>query len=90
MNENPEVKLYGTRMCPYCLAARMLLKNKGVDFEDIPVDNDRELRQEMEKLSGGRTVPQIFIAGKPIGGFDELQTLDSSGELDQLLGNAKN
>lgn len=88
MNNPVEVKLYGTAMCPYCLAARMLLKKKGVDYEDIPVDNDATRRQEMQALSGGRTVPQIFIGGKPIGGFDELNALERNGELDRLLGNS--
>lgn len=73
-------------MCPYCLAARMLLKKKGVEYEDIPVDNDPERRKEMQELSGGRTVPQIFIDGRPIGGFDQLNALERNGELDRLLG----
>jgi len=63
----------------------MLLKKKGLDFEDISVSGDHELRQQMERLSGGRSVPQIFIDDKPIGGFDELYLLEKSGELDRLL-----
>jgi glutaredoxin 3 len=86
MQRKPDIRLYGTRTCSYCLAARMLLKKKGADFEDIAVDNDPARRQEMQALGGGRTVPQIFIDDRPIGGFDELNALQQSGELDRLLG----
>lgn len=64
----------------------MLLKKKGVPYEDILVGNDPLLRQRMQKLSGGWTVPQIFIDGVPIGGFAELHALEQSGELDRMLG----
>ena len=77
--------MYSTEQCPFCLAARMLLKKKGVAFEDILVSQDAELRARMEQLSGRRTVPQIFINDEPIGGFDELYRLDKQGELDELL-----
>ena len=86
MGEQPKVVMYGTATCPYCAAARMLLTKKGVPFEDIPVAHDPELRSRMEQLSGGYTVPQIFINEQPIGGFDELYELDEQGELDKLLG----
>ena len=85
-NPKPKVVLYGTAFCPYCLAARMLLKKKGVDFEDISVSGDDGLRNKMEQLSGGRTVPQIFIDDKPIGGFDDMNKLDREGQLDEMLG----
>jgi glutaredoxin 3 len=63
----------------------MLLKKKGVDYTDIVISRDDDARQEMERLSGRRTVPQIFIGGRSIGGFEELYTLERSGELDSLL-----
>jgi len=63
----------------------MLLTKKGLEFEDISVADDRQLRAEMEQLSGGSTVPQIFINDKPVGGFEELYALDRNGELDRLL-----
>lgn len=82
----PKVVIYGTDTCPYCTAARMLLKKKGVDFDDVLVSGNNELRQEMERRSGGRTVPQIFINDEPIGGFDDMYQLDQEGRLDTLLG----
>lgn len=77
--------MYSTQQCPFCLAARMLLKKKGVAFEDILVSDNAELRATMEQRSGRRTVPQIFINDEPIGGFDELYAMDQRGELDTLL-----
>lgn len=77
--------MYSTEQCPFCLAARMLLKKKGVEFEDILVSQDAGLRARMEQLSGRRTVPQIFINDESIGGFDELYSLDKQGALDDLL-----
>lgn len=86
MTKTPRIEIYGTEFCSFCAAARMLLKRKGLSYEDISVSGDRQGREEMQKLSGRRTVPQIFIDGRPIGGFEELDTLDESGELDRLLG----
>jgi glutaredoxin 3 len=68
------------------MAARMLLKKKGVAFEEISVTGDIAMRREMEALSGRHTVPQIFIDGQAIGGFYELNMLDEEGKLDSLLG----
>lgn len=82
----PPIKLYGTRFCSYCVRARMLLKRKGLEFEDINVGGNTELRAEMMALGGGHTVPQIFIAEQAIGGYDDLAALNRSGELDRLLG----
>lgn len=79
------IRLYGTEHCSFCTAARMLLKKKGVDYDDILVSRDVEVREEMERLSGRRTVPQIFIDDQSIGGFEELYALEKSGELDSLL-----
>ena len=78
--------LYGTEFCSYCGAARMLLKKRGIEFEEILVSRDDALREEMQRLSGRRTVPQIFVDGQPIGGFDDLYSLDQDGRLDKLLG----
>ena len=80
-----QVRIYTTSYCPYCRAAKALLRKKAVQFEEIDVTDDRQLRAEMEKLSRRMTVPQIFIDGKPIGGYDDAQELDASGELDRLL-----
>ncbi|MEM7121110.1 MAG: glutaredoxin 3 [Pseudomonadota bacterium] len=82
-----EVVMYSTMFCPFCMRAKALLKDKGVDFEEIDVMFDSAKRAEMtERSGGGRTVPQIFIDGEPIGGFDELNALDKEGRLDGLLG----
>ena len=80
------VKVYTTRYCPYCVRAKALLKHKGVAFQEIDVSGDDALRDEVVRLSGRRTVPQIFIDGKAIGGFEELKAMDDAGELDPLLG----
>jgi GrxC family glutaredoxin len=81
-----QVRIYTTSYCPYCRAAKALLRRKVVQFEEIDVTDDPQLRAEMEKLSQRRTVPQIFIDGKAIGGYDDAQELDASGDLDRLLG----
>ena len=80
------VVIYLTTYCPYCTAAKALFRSKSVAFEEIDVTNDPARRAEMEQLSQRRTVPQIFIDGKSIGGFDDARRLDSTGELDRLLG----
>ena len=81
-----KVEIYSTQYCPYCMRAKALLKSKGVEFEEIDVANDPELRARMVALAGGRrTVPEIFINGEIIGGCDELYALERSGELDLLL-----
>lgn len=80
-----KVRIYGTNSCAWCGAARMLLKRKGLDYEDVMVGGDPAKRDEMEALSGRRSVPQIFIGDRPIGGYDELVALERSGELDRIL-----
>lgn len=81
-----KVEVYTTTYCPFCHRAKALLQSKGVAFEEIDVTDDPELRQKMVQLSGGRrTVPEIFINGRIIGGYDELHALDARGELDPLL-----
>jgi glutaredoxin 3 len=79
------VVIYTTPYCPYCTRAKALLGSKNVSFEEIDVSNDSKKRAEMEKLSRRRTVPQIFIDDKPIGGYDDARELDATGELDRLL-----
>jgi glutaredoxin 3 len=79
------VTVYGNDSCPYCGAARMLLTRKGIKYDDVLVSADRAKFDEMVARSGRRSVPQIFIGETPIGGFDELNALESSGELDKLL-----
>ena len=84
-----EVVVYSTGWCPYCERAKSLLGRKGVAFSDIRVDEDPAERDAMLKRSGGRrTVPQIFVGERHVGGFDELYALDKTGELDKLLGRA--
>jgi len=80
-----KVVIYTTSYCPYCFGAKRLLREKQIEFEEIDVTEDPQRRAEMERLSSRRTVPQIFINGRPIGGFDDARYLDSTGELDKLL-----
>lgn len=80
-----QVTVYGTEHCPFCWRARQLLESKQVDYTYIAVDNNSALRLEMEQLSGGYTVPQILIDGKPLGGCDDLYQLDADGKLDAML-----
>ncbi|HEU4483945.1 MAG TPA: glutaredoxin 3 [Povalibacter sp.] len=80
------VVMYSTAWCSYCMRARSLLERKGVQFQEIKVDENAAERETMMKRSGGRrTVPQIFIGERHVGGYDDLAALDRSGELDQLL-----
>lgn len=82
----PPVELYTTPYCPYCTAAKDLLRNKGVTFTEINVAGAPERRAEMTERAGGRTtVPQIFIGTTHVGGCDDLYTLDGDGKLDLLL-----
>jgi glutaredoxin 3 len=81
-----KVEVYTTSFCPFCTRAKSLLKSKGVEFIEIDVTEDAELRQKMVELSGGRrTVPEIFINDKIVGGYDELKALDDAGKLDPML-----
>ena len=77
--------MYTTLICPYCIRAKMLLKKKGVPYEEIDVGGDHETRAWLVKATGRRTVPQIFINEESIGGFDEMHALDRAGELDKKL-----
>lgn len=83
----PDIVMYSTHLCPYCDRARMLFERKQVAIQEIKIDEHPEQRELMLQRSGGRrTVPQIFIGERHIGGFDDLAALDRQGGLDPLLG----
>ncbi len=81
----PAVTVYVSDWCPYCQRAKGLLRQKQLVFNEINVEDDEKARAEMIARSNRRTVPQIFIGDKHVGGCDELHALNSSGELDRLL-----
>ncbi len=81
----PAVLMYSKSWCPYCDRARALLTRKGVQFEEIDIEMHPERREEMIRRSGRRTVPQIFIGERHVGGSDDLHELDAAGGLDRLL-----
>lgn len=81
----PKVIVYTRDYCPFCKHAKALLQSKGVEFEEIDIGDDEALQEEIWRLSRLKTVPQIFVDGKPVGGYEELRQLDASGELDELL-----
>lgn len=81
-----QIEIYTTYTCPYCHAAKDLLKRKGVTFSEINVTGDPQARSTMSSRANGRTsVPQIFIDGRHVGGCDDLYALEEAGELDGLL-----
>ena len=80
-----KVTIYTTPYCPYCHAAKALLKQKGVAFEEIDVQDAATRQQMMLRANGRRTVPQIFIGERHVGGSDDIHELDRRGELDPLL-----
>jgi len=83
----PPVEIYTTPYCPYCHWAKELLRKKHVEFSEIDVSRDRELRKNMTARANGRTtVPQIFIGATHVGGCDDLYALEDAGKLDALLG----
>lgn len=89
MSTTPEVVMYSTAWCGYCQRARGLLQRKGVQIREIKVDEEPGQRDVMINKSGGRrTVPQIFIGERHVGGYDDLAALDRAGELDKLLSQA--
>jgi glutaredoxin 3 len=79
------VQMYTTAWCGYCVRAKALLRSKGIEVEEINLDDDPTFRQKLLDLTGGWTVPQILIDGEPIGGYTELWQLDKSGRLDERL-----
>jgi len=85
MTVQAKVVVYTTDYCPYCVRALALLRSKGADPIEIDVTNDQEKRRWLLETTGQRTVPQVFINGKPVGGFTDITALDKKGELDRLL-----
>ena len=79
------VKMYTRKWCGYCTAAVRLLDAKGVDYENIDCSGDAKTRKWLVEVTGRTTVPQIFIDGQAIGGYDDLRALDRRGDLDKLL-----
>jgi glutaredoxin 3 len=82
------VELYTTGSCPFCVRAKRLLQARGIAYREIDVGVDEELRTDLVKRTGRQTVPQVFIDGRSIGGFDELAALDAAGELASLRSEA--
>jgi len=85
MSPRADVQVYVTSWCPYCVAAKRLLRSKGAAFTEIDVDGRQDLRGWLASTTGQRTVPQVFVNGKPLGGYSEVSALEEAGELDPLL-----
>jgi glutaredoxin 3 len=81
MDSTAGVQIFTTRICPYCIAAKRLLAARGIAFDEVDVTGDDAKRAWLAEVTGRRTVPQIFIEGQSIGGYDELAALDRSGRL---------
>lgn len=81
----PEVVIYTTTICPYCVRAKMLLQRKGVPYQEVNVTGDDAARVALVERTRQRTVPQIFINGEHIGGCDDLYALERAGQLDAKL-----
>ena len=79
------VEIYTTPSCPFCVRAKRLLQARGIAYDEVDVAGDPELRADLVRRTGRRTVPQIFIDGEPIGGFEELAALDASTRLANLV-----
>ena len=75
------IRVYSTRWCGYCVRAKALLESKGIEYEEISLDDEPAFRKKLFDLTGGWTVPQILIDGRPIGGYTELWRLDRDGRL---------
>jgi glutaredoxin 3 len=85
VNMPADVTVYVTQTCPYCVAAKQLLNKRGARFVEVDVSGDDEKRAWLAQTTGRRTVPQIFIGGDAIGGYDELAALDRAGKLTEKL-----
>jgi glutaredoxin 3 len=77
------IQVYTTRWCAYCIRAKTLLESRGLELQEISLDEDPDFRRRLLEQTGGWTVPQIVIGGQPIGGYTELWQLDRSGELER-------
>lgn len=81
-----DIEIYSTAICPYCIAAKNLLESRGLAYRELRIDTDANARREMlARAPGVRTVPQIFINGVHVGGFDQLAAAERSGKLNELL-----
>ncbi len=80
-----DVVIYTTNYCPYCTRAKSLLNQKKATFREVNVEDRQDLREWLVKRSGQRTVPQVFVNGRALGGFTDIAALDRKGELDGLL-----
>jgi glutaredoxin 3 len=78
------IRMYSTTWCGYCVRAKALLERRGLDYEEIVMDDDPAFREKLLEMTGRWTVPQIFIDDVPIGGYTELWCLDRDGKLDEL------
>ncbi len=82
----PNVEIYSSNTCPYCVRAKQLLDSKGVDYVEYNISNDLDARAKMmDRTNGARSVPQIFINDKHYGGCDDLYALEAEGKLDIIL-----
>ncbi len=79
------IRMYTTDWCGFCIRARTLLDSKGIEYEEVHLDDDPAFRAHLLELTGRWTVPQILVDGRPIGGYAELRELDRDGRLDELL-----
>ena len=83
---SPQIDIYTSMFCSYCALAKRLLKSRGVSFNEIDVSDSKDRRSEMlARAEGRRTVPQIFIGDKHIGGFEQLRLINNDGNLDKLI-----
>ena len=80
-----EVKIYSTNHCPFCMRAKKLLQGKNIAFTDIDITGDDNARRNLAEETGKKTVPQIFINGSLVGGFDDLDALNKQGKLEEML-----
>jgi glutaredoxin 3 len=80
-----QIRIYTTRWCGYCVRAKALLDARGLAYEEVSMDDDAAFREHLQELTGGWSVPQILIDGRPIGGYTELWRLDRDGRLNELL-----
>jgi glutaredoxin 3 len=81
----PTVKVYTKKVCPYCTRAKALLDRKGIPYEEIDAEHDDALRTWLVQATGQRTVPQIFVGDRSLGGFSDIDALDRQGKLDAIL-----
>jgi glutaredoxin 3 len=81
----PTVTLYTKSSCPYCVRAKRLLERKGVAYREVSVEGRDDLRTWLAETTGQKTVPQVFVGDRPLGGFSDVDALDREGRLDRIL-----